>query len=261
VALVDECGVAAVQALQGARGLVRAKATAVAKGGGKVALAWAVELGLEARDRAEVPGPAQPVLGVGEGFQDADRRHVHLEQTFQEGRAVGRLLRAQPLHYGFATNNLDVLVLWEGPVGCGGGRGEASLQGGDERAGVGGHASLLGVALDVALVFLPGYELVAVVTVLVAAGNAEVAGLQLVDHLGEQANLEMAPVHLDGCGLARRPPGQPRPPLLAHEGQVDQGMQDHPVTVPILVRHPQLGLAMGAVRQQEGDRLFDGAIL
>jgi hypothetical protein len=38
-------------------------------------------------------------------------------------------------------------------------------------------------------------------------------------------------------------------------------MQDHPVTVPILVRHPQLGLAMGAVRQQEGDRLFDGAIL
>ena len=73
VALVDEGDVPAVEALQRARGLARPEAAAVAEGGGEIALARAVELGLEARDRAEVPGPAEPVLGVGQRLQDADR--------------------------------------------------------------------------------------------------------------------------------------------------------------------------------------------
>ena len=117
VALVDVRHVPAVQALERARRLARPQAAAVAEGGRHVALARALQLGLEAAHRAEVPGPVQPVLGVGERLQDAGRDHARLEQALEERGAVGRLARPQPLHYGLAVHDLDVLVLREAPVG------------------------------------------------------------------------------------------------------------------------------------------------
>jgi len=148
VALVGEGHVSAVQTLEGARRLAWAKTAAVAEGGGKVALARTVQLGLKARDRAEVPGPAQPVLGVGKRIQDAGWDHTRLEQPFQEGRAIDGLPRPQPLHHGFAGHDLDVFVLWESLIGGVGRLDEAGFQHRDKGAGVGRDAGLLGVACD-----------------------------------------------------------------------------------------------------------------
>ena len=139
VALVDEGHVSAVQALERARRLAWAEAAAVAEGGRKVALARALQLGLKARDA----GPKcrvqpEPVLGIGERLQDADRDHARLEQPLQEGGAVGRLAGAQPLHHGFAVHDFDVFVLREGPVDGVTVPGEPSLQGGDEGRGSAG---------------------------------------------------------------------------------------------------------------------------
>src|SRR3954447_19958445 len=103
-------------------------------------------------------------------------------------------------------------------VGCRRSRGEASLERGDEGRRLGRHAGLLGVARDVAAVLVPGDELAAVVAVLLAAGCAEVARLQLVDDLGEQADLEVAPIHLRGRGIPGRAPCQQPPPLLTDPG-------------------------------------------
>ncbi len=201
--------------------------------------------------RTEVPGPAQPVFGIGERLQDTDRDHACLEQALEECRAVISVAGAEPFDDGFAIHDLDVLVVREGAVGAGGRCGKAVLQGSDEGGGIGRHAGLLGVAGDLALVLLPGDELVAVVAVLFAARDAQVARLQLVDHLGEQADLEVAPVHLGRRRFMRRAPGQQRPPLLAHPGQVERSMDGGAIGCKCFDRGPQLGLPVSAVRQQE----------
>ena len=153
----------------------RAKAAAVAEHGGEVAFAGALQLGLETGHGAEVPGPVQPVLGVGERLQDADRDHARLEHPFQEGRAIGGLAGAQPFHHRFAVHDLDLLVLREGAVSGVCGPGEPGFQGGDEGSRTGWNAGLLGVARDVAVVLLPRHQLVAIVAVILAARDAQVA--------------------------------------------------------------------------------------
>lgn len=107
--LSDEGDMAATEAFEGARGLSRPQPAAVAKGGGEVALARLIELGLEAGDRPEVPGSFQPVLGVGQGVEDADRRHVFLEQSLHAAGALC-LAGVQALDDGFAFDDLDVSV-------------------------------------------------------------------------------------------------------------------------------------------------------
>ena len=186
---------------------------------------------------------------------------MRLEQPFQERPAVRGVAGAQPLHYGLTTHDLDVLVLREAPIGGSSRGGQASLEGGDEGRRLGWHAGLLGVARDVAAVFVPGDELGAVVAVLLAAWDEKVARLQLVDHLREQADLEVAPVHLGGCWLTRRAPGQQRPPFLAHPGQVERPADWGGVGLHHVHGGPQLGAPVRAVRQQKGDRLLGGAVL
>ena len=261
VALVGEGHVPAVQALEGARRLARAESAAVAEDGGEVALARVVQLGLKSGYGTEVPGPAQPVLGVGERFQHTGRDHARLEQPFQEGRAIDSLPRPQPLHHGFAGHDLDVFVLGKCLIDGVGRFGEAGFQRRHEGAGTGGDAGLLGVACDVALVILPGDELSTVVAILLAARDAQVARFQLVDYLGEQANLEVAPVHLGGGRFVRCPPGQQRPPFLAHPGQVEWPLDGGAVGSRRVYRGRQPGLAVRPVCQEESDCLLGGAVL
>ena len=122
-----------------------------------------------------MPGPSKPVLGVGERLEDADRHQACLEHAFEKGGAVGDLAGAQTLHHGLAVNNFDVLVLGECPISRGRGRGEMTLERGDEGRSVGRDAGLLGVARNVAMIVIPGNKLVAVVAVFLAARDAQIA--------------------------------------------------------------------------------------
>ena len=261
VALVDVGNVPAVQAPERPRGLARTQPAAVAEGGRHIPLARALQLGLEARDRAEVPGPIEPMLRVGQRLQHAGREEVRFEQPFKERAAVRGVAGAQPLHHGLTTHDFDVLVLREAPIGGSSRGAQASLEGSNEGRRLGRHAGLLGVARDVAAILVPGDELGAVVAVLLAAWDAKVARLQFVDHLGEQADLEVAPVHLGGCWRTRRVPGQQRPPFLAHPGQVERLAGCGAAGLHHVHGGPQLGAPVRAVRQQEGDRLLGGAVL
>jgi hypothetical protein len=72
VSLVDEGHLFAVQALDRAGGLRRAQGAAIAKGGHEVALARLLQLGFVAGNRAEVLGPVQPVLRVGQRVENLD---------------------------------------------------------------------------------------------------------------------------------------------------------------------------------------------
>ena len=194
VALVDEGDVAAVQTLERARRLGWAQAAAVAERGRQGALAGAAELGLEPRDRPEIGPSARVQPGQcsvqAERVQDADRREPLLHEPLETLRAVGDGLGAQAADHRLAGDDLDMLVVGERTVDLARHRGEAVLQLGDERRRVGGNAGLHGIGVDVAAILLPRHELIAVVAVVVRAGQAQVARLQLIDGLGEQAQLE-----------------------------------------------------------------------
>src|SRR3954447_4513202 len=190
MALIDEGHVPAVEALQRPRGLGRPETAAVAEGGGEIALARAVELGLEAGDRTEVARPAKPMLGISERLQDADRRHALPEQPLQAVEAFDVRLGAQPLHHRFAAHDLDMLVIGEGLVDRGRGVGETGFQASHEGCRVGGSARLIGIGRDVAAVRLPRDELLTVVAISLTTRDAQVAGLEFVHGLAEQADAD-----------------------------------------------------------------------
>ena len=247
VALVDEGDLTTVEIFHGTRGLRWAETAAIAERGGEVTLTRTVELGVETRERAEVPGPTEPVFGIGERLQDADGRHALFEQPLQALGAL-RFFGAQAFYDGLAANDLDVLILGKGPIDCGRGFGKLGFQTGDECLRVRRDAGLFGVGGDIALIFLPRDELVTVIAIFLAARDAEVAGLEFVDHLREQADLEVASVDLDRPGLACHLPGQQRPPLFAHEGEIKHPARDVPTLARLLHNDPQLGVAMCAMR-------------
>lgn len=261
VALVDEGDVPAVQTLERARRLGRAQAAAVAERGRQVALAGAVELGLEPRDRSERARPAQPMLGLGERVQDADRREPLLHEPLETLRAMGHALGAQAADHRPVGDDLDVLVVGERTVDLARHRGEAVLQLGDERRRVGRNAGLRGVGADVAMVVLPRNELIAVVAVVVRARQAQVTRLQFVDRLGEHAQLEGAPVDLTGCGITARRAGDERPPPVRHEGQVDEGHGGATTATSFLAHDDELGVPMAAAIEQEDNGLLERAVL
>ena len=70
-------------------------------------------LGLESGDGSECPRPAQPVLGLGERVQDADRRKPLLQELLEAVRAVGCGLGAKAADHRPAAHNLDVRVVRE----------------------------------------------------------------------------------------------------------------------------------------------------
>ena len=110
MALVDEGDLAPVQFLHGAGRLRRSQLAAVAEDGGDIPLAGPFDPGIEAGDRTEVAGPVQPVLGVGQGIDEIDRRQPVLQPAFQFGGPVGRGAGAQALQDGFSADDFDVFV-------------------------------------------------------------------------------------------------------------------------------------------------------
>jgi hypothetical protein len=71
----------------------------------------------------------------------------------------------------------------------------------------------------------------------------------------------VAPVHFGGRRLARSPTGQQRPPLLTDPGQVERAGRGSAVGLHHVHGGLQLGPAVRAMRQQEGDCLLGGAVL
>ena len=103
--------------------------------------------------------------------------------------------------------------------------------------------------------------LLAVVAALLAARDAEVARLPFVGHLGERADLEVAPAHPGGHEVAGGVPGEQRPPFLAHPGQVERLAGSGCVRLRRFNDEAQPGPAVCAMREQEGDGPLDATVL
>ena len=148
------------------------------------------------------------------------------------------MARKRPIT-GRPPNDLDVLVVRKRAVDFVCHRSELGLQVSDEGSGIGRDAGLQGVGADVAVIFLPRHKLIAVVAVVVRAGQTEVARLQLVDHLREQAQLEVAAIDLAWRRLAALLPGDERPPFVRHERQIDEVDGDAFAASPFVAHHSE----------------------
>src|SRR5262249_54288764 len=148
---------------------------AVTEGGGEVALARVSELGLKARQGAKVPGPVQPVIGLGQDIED-----MLLRQTFTKQRLDPREVRWERFALQFPQNHLAVFQPCRG-IGRKGGisRGRKVLQPGpqrgDKRVALNRQPDLLPILLHPVDVLLGRDQLRTIITERLASFHIEIA--------------------------------------------------------------------------------------
>mgnify|MGYP001555713726 CR=1 FL=1 len=203
VAQIEPGDLLAAEVLHRAGGLRRAEIATVAEQRRDEALARLVDLGLEARERAEELVQIEPLFGFDQDVEDADR-----SRRCRDGLVDERLVRRVGLLIEFVENqallaNLDVIIFGECGVDRIGERAEFILQLADEGRAVDREVDEFAVAWQFVAEFVPRHLVLAGVVVLVAVLDVYVARVEFAHDLAEHAQLEVLPVQHPGWPAVR----------------------------------------------------------
>src|ERR1700759_1275168 len=194
----------AAQILDAACGLAGPEITAVAEQSRNEALARVVDLGLEARQRAEQGMQIEPLLGLGENVENADGAHRGrdglIDQFFV--RRVG--FRLEVVKDAALLGDLDVVVRRKTRVVFVGQRAELVAQAVDEGARVDRQSDEFAIARQFLVEFVPRHLMLARVVILVALLEVDVARVELAHELADHAQLEIFAMQQPGGPAIRK---------------------------------------------------------
>jgi len=168
-----------------------------------------------------VPCPVQPLFGVREDVENADRNHSIFQEPFKRSKTGGVWAAPETLQDRLSFFDAQIFVLWKCLICFARRFFQLALQGGDKGLRLSGHAGALPIRCQVPKALLFAHELLSEIAVAVAAGDAKVAGLQFAHHLRDRAQLEPAPRDMRwfSLGRARHHKG---PPRLSHEREIER---------------------------------------
>ena len=139
----------------------------------------------------------QPAFRLHQNIQDVFFRKSISEQLVDSLQGSRFFLFGIFSYADLVTDNLDVVIIGEAVIGT---RGRFRQQGFEmpcKGRRVGREIKHLTIVLDLSSVGVPIDKLFPVIAILIAVFNMQVAGLQLLHHLGEYTKLKIFPMY---CG-------------------------------------------------------------
>ena len=194
----------------------------------------------------------EPFFSLGQHIKDADRVHLvgdHLLDRIELRRWLGALHEPDD---DAALVDIDVAVLRETLVHVAGQAAQFFAQLRHERLRLHRQADQFAVGAHVPLILVPVDQVVAIVVVIGAVFDVQVAGLQFVHHLGHDGQLEIFPVRAHGR-TGRATTEDKLAPFVGHPVERQFGQ--------FTVGRRQLLLVAGAMLLNNGDRRQQAVVL
>jgi hypothetical protein len=195
------------------------------------------------------------VFGIGEDIHNTAFGHALTQQLIDQRQGVRLRLALKPAQHGFAVGHRQSRVGRKGRSCRANGFGELSLEFLDKLRGVRRNADSLTIGLDLLGILFPTDQLVAIVIEVLAAGHAEISGVELHHRAGEHAEFQVSPIDGHDRYITPMSTCDDFPPTRRNPREVQRTLAIVASPNDEQPSHPRIAMA-----QHKGDRLLQGCI-